>query len=217
MTGAAQIKKTAQHLLRLINDLLDMEAIDTGRMRIEPVKTEIAPLLKEVSEHMAGFSVSRNVQIEVKVQNDLFPIVIDGDRLKQVLINLLSNAVKFSRKGGLVGLTALAKGDELILEVVDHGVGIAEDDLRYIFDRFRQVDGTIRRRYGGSGVGLYLVKNLVTMMGGTVEVVSRLGEGSTFTLTFSKFGVPQPPAHDEKPAMPVPEAIADPDTAREPA
>ncbi len=217
MTGAGQIKKTAQHLLRLINDLLDMEAIDTGRMRIEPVKTDIAPLLKEVSEHMVGFSVSKNVQIEISVQGDLFPIVIDGDRLKQVLINLLSNAVKFSRKGGIVRLAASAKADELVLEVVDHGVGIAEDDLRYIFDRFRQVDGTIRRRYGGSGVGLYLVKNLVTMMGGTVEVASRLGEGSRFTLTFSRFGVPQPPADDEKPGIPVPETVADPGNVREPA
>jgi len=217
MTGAAQIKKTAQHLLRLINDLLDMEAIDTGRMRIEPVKTDIAPLLKEVTEHMEGFSVSRDVRIEVKIQGDLFPILIDGDRLKQVLINLLSNAVKFSKKGGLVRLVATAKDDELILEVVDYGVGMAEEDLRYIFDRFRQVDGTIRRRYGGSGVGLYLVKNLVTMMGGTVEVASKLGEGSTFTLTFSRFGVPPSPADDEKPVVPVPETVADPCNIREPA
>lgn len=194
LMGATQIKKTAQHLLRLINDLLDMEAIDTGRMRVEPVLTEIPALLKDVSDHMQGFAVSRNVRIEMKILNDLFPIVIDGDRLKQVLINLLSNAVKFSKKGGLVELRASATEQEIIIKVVDFGVGMAEDDLKYIFDRFRQVDGSIRRRYGGSGVGLYLVKSLVTMMGGSVEVASKVGEGSSFVITFSRYGIPETPS-----------------------
>ncbi|HNW34524.1 MAG TPA: ATP-binding protein [Candidatus Ozemobacteraceae bacterium] len=184
MTGAAQIKKTAQHLLRLINDLLDMEAIDTGRMRIEPVLTDITPLISEVMQYMQGYAISREVTIKTQLLSPLPPIVIDGDRLKQVLINLLSNAVKFSKKSGQVEFSASADDREISIRVVDHGVGIAEEDLKYIFDRFRQVDGSIRRRYGGSGVGLYLVKSLATIMGGTVEVASGLGEGSSFLATF---------------------------------
>jgi|GEM_PF-2135749 len=203
MTGAAQIKKTAQHLLRLINDLLDMEAIDTGRMRIEPVLTDITPLVSEVMQHMRGYAINRDVTIEMNLLNPLPPLVIDGDRLKQVLINLLSNAVKFSRKSGKVELFASADEREISIRVVDHGVGISEEDLKYIFDRFRQVDGSIRRRYGGSGVGLYLVKSLVTMMGGTVEVTSGLGEGSCFLATFPLPGMVAPA--DLEPASQPPE------------
>lgn len=201
LTGAAQIKKTAQHLLRLINDLLDMEAIDTGRMRIEPVLTDITPLIQEVMQHLQGYAISREVKIVAKLLTPLPAIVVDGDRLKQVLINLISNAVKFSTKGGQAELYASADDREVCIRVVDHGVGIAKEDIQYIFDRFRQVDGSIRRRYGGSGVGLYLVKSLVTMMGGDVSVDSGVGEGSTFRVTFPRPGVTPVPA---APAAPDP-------------
>ncbi|MFZ2960489.1 MAG: HAMP domain-containing sensor histidine kinase [Candidatus Ozemobacteraceae bacterium] len=185
LLGAREIKKTATHLLRLINDLLDLESIDAGRLRVDLQSVDPGSLVNEAVQHLAGFALTRQVNIEVEI-SDLPRLMLDPTRFKQVIINLLSNAIKFSQGGKTVRVSAKLNGggNDVAFSVTDKGLGIAAEDLPVIFERFRQVDGSIRRKFGGSGIGLYLVRRLSELMRGHVRVESRLGEGSSFFVDF---------------------------------
>ncbi len=115
----------------------------------------------------------------------------DSERISQVVINLLSNAIKFTESGD-VNLALKTKDDFWVIEVADSGIGIPPHALNYIFDEFRQIDGSSQRAYGGTGLGLAIVRNLCQMMNGTVQVTSKLGVGSTFTVTLPLKPVPTP-------------------------
>ncbi len=184
LTGAREIKKTGRHLLSLINDLLDIESIDTGKMRVHMQVTDPIPLIFEAIEHTSGFAGTRQVEVQAQFQPDVPAVEIDPIRFKQVMINLLSNAIKFSPEKNRVIVGAGVKGDMVEFSVQDFGRGIPLEKQPIIFERFRQVDGSIRRKFGGSGIGLYLAKNFVDRMGGDIRVVSDLGKGSTFVVRF---------------------------------
>lgn len=184
LTGAREIKKTATHLLRLINDLLDLESIDAGRMRVDLSLVDALPLAREAIQHLSGFARQKQVDIADQLPERLPKLFIDSTRFKQVLINLLSNAIKFSPAGRAVILDAKVSESEVSFSICDKGVGIAPKDLPVLFERFRQVDGSLRRKFGGSGIGLYLVKRLSEMMKAKVTVRSQLNEGSSFSVAF---------------------------------
>ncbi|HNV68384.1 MAG TPA: ATP-binding protein [Candidatus Ozemobacteraceae bacterium] len=182
LTGAREIKKTGRHLLSLINDLLDLESIDTGKMRVHLQSTDPIPLIIEAIEHTSGFAGTRQVEVQAQFEADVPHVEIDPIRFKQVMINLLSNAIKFSPEKNRVIVRAGVVGDLVEFSVQDFGRGIAPEKQPIIFERFRQVDGTIRRKFGGSGIGLYLAKNFIDRMGGDIRVVSDVGKGSTFVV-----------------------------------
>ncbi|MFL6255933.1 MAG: PAS domain S-box protein [Pyrinomonadaceae bacterium] len=180
--GVRVIEKNSQSLSRLINDLLDMSSILSGKMRIERAPVELAGVVREAADTVRPQADARSVLVEVQTGG---PAVVSGDRtrLVQVFWNLLHNAVKFSREGGRVRVRVGALDGTARVEVEDEGDGIASEFLPHVFERFRQADGSTTRVHGGLGLGLALVKSFVEAHGGSVSAESAgEGRGSRFTV-----------------------------------
>jgi len=175
------IVRNADAQKQLIDELLDISRIITGKLRLEVVPVELAPMIESIIDSMRPAADARDIQLETTLDQSVAPIFGDADRLQQVLWNLLSNAIKFTPKGGNV-LARLEQTDSnLEITISDTGQGIAAELLPYVFDRFRQSDSSSSRRHGGLGLGLAIVRQLVELHGGTVSVESPgEGEGSTF-------------------------------------
>ncbi len=176
------VRNNSERLLRLINDLLDATKIEAGKLTIRKRACEPKPLLERSTSSMTGYADEYGVSVRADVAPGLAPIVADSDRVEQILSNLLSNAVKFSHRGDEVVVRARAEGDMLRVDVADTGVGIAENDLPRLFEKFAQLEHG-RRTAPGTGLGLVITKGLVEAHGGSISVSSSLGEGSTFTFT----------------------------------
>ncbi len=176
------IEHSSNHLLGLITEILDIAKIEAGRMEIAHVPMPIQPVVMAWRESLSALTVHKNITFDLSLDPN-FPPAIHGDseRLKQIGLNLISNAVKFTEKGQ-VSVRVQASQNWWTLEVQDTGIGIPPHALGYIFDEFRQVDGTYKRAYGGTGLGLAIVRRLVEAMDGKVWATSKLGEGSIFTV-----------------------------------
>jgi PAS domain S-box-containing protein len=188
--GLAVIEKNSHALKRLINDLLDMSAILTGKMRMEELPVSLGDVVSEAIETVRPLATARDIQLDVTFhdwQNEM----VGGDRarLVQVFWNLLSNAIKFSSPGGRVKVEGQANGREAVVSVEDAGQGIAPDFLPFVFDRFRQADGSKTRAHGGLGLGLALVKSFVEAHKGNVRAESQgPGRGSRFEVRLPRLG-----------------------------
>ena len=181
---AETIQSSGNDLLTLINDILDLSKIEAGHVDIRPESVSIERIVGNLRQLFDPVAGNRGLDFEVEMSPEL-PAQIETDlqRLEQVLKNLLSNAFKFTEKGK-VGLSIRRTGDgQIAISVSDTGIGIAEDQQRSIFEAFHQADGTISRRYGGTGLGLSISRELVRLLGGSLHLRSRVGLGSTFTLT----------------------------------
>jgi signal transduction histidine kinase/DNA-binding response OmpR family regulator len=176
------IHTSGRHLLGIINDILDLSKIEAGKMEIYPELFSVGPVIESVCLVMRGMS-QQGPKLVVEVERDLPQIETDLAKFKQVLFNLLSNAVKFSPPGSPVTIRAAMSGAGVTVTVRDEGIGIDPAHHAMIFEEFRQVDSTARREFGGTGLGLALVKKFVELQGGRVSVDSRLGAGSTFSFT----------------------------------
>ncbi len=183
------VSSCAETLLTLINDILDFSKIEAGRLDIETVDFDLRNAAEEVTELLAERAESRGVSLSVLFDPEV-PPAVGGDptRIRQVLTNLIGNAVKFTEKGGGVSVTArlVERGDRhhvVRFAVADTGIGIPEEAMPRLFHAFTQADGSTTRKYGGTGLGLAICKQLVNLMGGDVEVESKVGRGSTFSFT----------------------------------
>jgi signal transduction histidine kinase/ActR/RegA family two-component response regulator len=184
MHGLEVIEKNSHSLKRLINDLLDMSAILSGKMRVEQKPVVLGKAVQEAVEMVRPYASSREVQLEMAL-DDAAGATVTGDRarLVQAFSNLLDNAVKFSRPGGRVIISCEHDKGSAIVRVEDEGRGIRSDFLPFVFERFRQEDGSKTRAHGGLGLGLALVKSFVEAHQGTIEAVSAgKGKGSCFTI-----------------------------------
>nr|MDQ3350198.1 ATP-binding protein [Acidobacteriota bacterium] len=167
----------------LINDILDITRIEAGRMPLNLTKFQIPELVAEVMAELDPIIKRSNLAVRRKMPRALPALTSDRQKVKQIVLNLLSNALKFTPAGS-VTLAAVhdAKARQLIIEVVDTGLGIAPNDQRKIFEDFRQLDSSPTRGYGGTGLGLSICRRLAQMLGGTIELESTPGKGSTFML-----------------------------------
>ncbi|HEX9986216.1 MAG TPA: response regulator [Thermoanaerobaculia bacterium] len=183
------ILQSGQHLLSIINDLLDLSKVEAGKMELLPETFQVRAGIESVCAVMRGMSVKNNVTFATDVAEDVTTIETDQAKFKQILYNLLSNAVKFSRPGSSVTIRARRleatdlTPESVSVAVIDRGIGIAPEHLAIIFREFQQVDSATSRQYGGTGLGLSLVKKFVELQGGSVAVQSVVGEGSEFTFT----------------------------------
>ncbi|CAN5675878.1 hypothetical protein BH23GEM3_BH23GEM3_05050 [soil metagenome] len=171
----------SQHLLELVNDVLDLAKIEAGKMptHLEPVDLEL--LVREISLTIEPMVRSKNLEYRVLTEPSLPKLETDPTKVKQILLNLLSNAVKFTHSGHVEIRTRRAEtGTGVEIVVSDTGIGIGAEDMPKIFEDFRQADQSSTREYGGTGLGLSITKNLLHLLGGTVRVDSSPGEGSTF-------------------------------------
>jgi signal transduction histidine kinase len=176
------IYDNGQQLLGLINDILDLAKIEAGHMHLDLIPIDVDALLNEVKTANAVQVLSKSIQLHVDVAPGLPPVLADRLRLMQVLNNLVSNAVKFTNEGDVWLKGYRAPDGRICLAVADSGIGIAEQDVAAIFDKFSQVDGSFTRRARGTGLGLAITQHLVEMHDGTIDVESDLGTGSVFTV-----------------------------------
>jgi signal transduction histidine kinase len=174
------ILDNSRHLVRLLNDLLDLARSDAGRLTIHPVPTEAGPLVEDAVRTLRAQTEAAGQALECEVEPGLPRIEVEPDRIRQVLVNLLTNAHEYCPEGASIRVTAARAGDEVELAVSDDGPGMPEEQLDHIFDRFTRGDAGLTQRVGGTGLGLAISKSLVELHGGTIGAVSSPGEGSTF-------------------------------------
>ena len=182
-----KIESASDHLLNVINDILDLSKIEAGKLQIEEAPVAINSLLVNIRSIMSGRVHSKGLQL--KVESDAFPSGLQGDptRLQQAVLNFVSNAIKFT-DAGTVTLRAIKQAEtaeEVLVrfEVKDTGIGIAPDSQTRLFSAFEQADSSTTRKYGGTGLGLVITRRLAELMGGEAGVVSVPGAGSTFWFT----------------------------------
>lgn len=192
-----RVQASGEHLLGLINDILDLSKIEAGRMTLHLEPCNLENLLKGVMSTATGLIKDKPIILQQEIAPDLPTIQIDATRIRQVLLNLLSNAAKFTDKGTIT-LQAIFQHPTIIIRVTDTGIGIPADKLESIFDEFRQVDDGSARSYEGTGLGLAICKRLVQMHHGHLSVESTPGLGSTFSFTL-------PTPHSCPDATPIPE------------
>lgn len=185
----AQVMQTsARHLLQVINDILDLAKVESGKIDFKPEEVDLAQVVNETTAIVGGLAVKGKVQLTVDVDPTLGLVHLDPLRLKQVLYNYLSNAIKFTNEGGRVVVRVRPEeGQRFRIEVEDTGIGIKPEDEHRLFIEFQQLDATSAKKFAGSGLGLALTKRLVEAQGGTVGMRSVFGSGSTFFATLPQF------------------------------
>lgn len=175
-----RILTCARHLLRIINDVLDLSRIEAGKLELRPEPVSISLLVAEACDSLATVAAEKHIRIEPSITAQL-DAVVDPGRLKQIIYNYLSNALKFTTEGGAVTVAAKPEGSgNFLLEVTDTGMGISEADQARLFTNFHQLDSGKAKRFQGTGLGLSLTKRIVEAQGGQVGVRSEVGKGSTF-------------------------------------
>ena len=178
-----RIDSNSQHLLALINDILDITRIEAGRMPLNLSSFKIAALVEEVMSELEPIIKRSNLSVRATMPRTLPPLKSDRQKVKQIVLNLLSNALKFTPAGSVkITATYDAKDRAIAIAVADTGVGIGPDDRVKVFEDFRQLDSSPARGYGGTGLGLSICRRLSQMLGGTIDLESEVGKGSTFTL-----------------------------------
>lgn len=173
--------RNSRRLLRLVNQLLDLQRLDAGRMQPKFRPCNLIDFVTQVVDSFRPYCDKKQVALQTEL-NDCPPVYLDLERFDKVLYNLLSNAIKFTPANGSITVSLQHVGDYCLLKVRDTGIGIRPDQIPYLFERFRQADGSASRSHEGSGLGLALVKELVELHGGKVSVDSTYGEGTLFTI-----------------------------------
>jgi|JI8StandDraft_2_1071088.scaffolds.fasta_scaffold04467_7 hypothetical protein len=190
--------ESADHLLRILNDILDLSQLESGRLVLAPAAVDLRAMLRDVESLMRPQALRKHLALHLGVEPSVPErAMLDGTRVKQVLFNLLSNGLKFSERGAVVldlRCIAAPRGRELVFVVTDTGIGMDEATLARLFRRFSQGDESRSRRYGGTGLGLQISRDLARRMGGDITVHSRPGEGSVFSFSVPLVEAPVEPA-----------------------
>jgi len=182
MTDINAIQRNSQHLLSLVNDVLDLSQVEAGHMALSREWVDPQNIIQSAAAVARGLFDSKGLYLSLDLQEGLPQVFCDQTRIRQVIINLLSNAGRFTTRGGVV-IKAGLDGSNLVISVTDTGPGIAEEDRKRIFEPFQQLDSSIRRLYGGSGLGLTISKQFIELHGGKMWLESQVGMGTTFSFT----------------------------------
>ena len=189
--GLSRIQGAAQHLLALINDILDLAKIEAGRMPLHLDDVTVGDIITEISQQIEPLVKKKSLTFNVEIPSSGLTLHTDRTKVKQILLNLLSNAVKFTHHGG-IWITVSKDEEDLRFDVRDTGIGIRASDLESIWEDFRQVDQSRTREFGGTGLGLSITRKLVDALGGHVFAESVYGKGSTFTVILPVRSVVRP-------------------------
>ncbi|MEG4068066.1 ATP-binding protein [Microcoleus sp. Pol11C2] len=192
------IERNAKSQAQLIEDILDVSRIITGKLRLRVRPVNLVPVVESAIESVHLAAEAKSIRLQSVLDSEAGPLLGDADRLQQVVWNLLSNALKFTPKDGRVQISLQRVNSHVEITVSDTGAGISSDFLPFVFDRFSQHDSTTTRSYGGLGLGLAIVRQLVELHGGTVTVVSPgVGQGTTFTVKLPVMIIHLPPSDRE--------------------
>jgi two-component system phosphate regulon sensor histidine kinase PhoR len=179
------IRKNAERMHRLIDDILELSSIEAGKITVEPKPTNLSKMIDEVFTNLGGKARERKIKLKNEVARDV-SVLADPVRLEQMLTNLVDNAVKFNRENGSVRVSRRQTDTHDLVSVEDAGEGISAEHLNRIFERFYRTDKARSREIGGTGLGLAIVKHLARLHGGEVSVASTIGKGSVFTIELSR-------------------------------
>jgi len=188
------ILDNTRHLVRLLNDLLDLARSDAGRLTIKPAPTDVASLLEDPVRTMLSQTEAKNQSLTQEIAPGLPQVDVDRDRIRQVLVNLLTNAHEYCPEGASIRAIATGDGAGVQLAVSDNGPGMAPDQLEHIFERFTRGDAGLTQHVGGTGLGLAISKSLVELHGGRIIAEAVPGQGSTFRVWLPALPATQPPA-----------------------
>jgi signal transduction histidine kinase len=188
----------------MIDELIDLSRLDARSMVLRRVPTDVAALLREIGADFQEEFRRRELRFSLRLPPNLPPLVCDPDKLRQVFTNLVGNALKFSPDGGEIELGAEDRGEEFLLTCRDTGIGIPAAERERIFEKFYQVDSSATRRFGGAGLGLSIVREIVLLHGGQIWVESTPGHGSTFFVSLPKNPPPSGVTPSAGPGRPVP-------------
>jgi signal transduction histidine kinase len=177
------VQSSARHLLALINDVLDISKIVAGQLTLSITPFDLRTSIEKMVKLVSPQAENKRIDLKLDIADDITTAIMDQRRLEQVILNLLNNAVKFTEKGH-VFISCRIEDDQYCLSVSDTGIGIQPEQLQIIFEPFKQIDSGLTRKYEGTGLGLSICKKLIEMMGGSIAVESRWGQGSTFTIRF---------------------------------
>jgi PAS domain S-box-containing protein len=176
------IRQNCNRLVRLVNNLIDITRIDAGYFELYPEETNIVSVVEEITLSVSQYVQSKGLSLVFDTEIEEKIVCCDADKMERIMLNLLSNAVKFTKPGGNIMVRVLDADIIVEIRVSDTGIGIPIEKQAMIFERFYQADPSLTRNHEGSGIGLSLVKSLVEMQGGSIEVESVYGEGSTFII-----------------------------------
>ncbi len=176
------IKQNCYRLMKLINNLLDTTKLDSGYLKLNLVNYNIVNLIEEITLSVTSYAESKGINIIFDTNVEEKIIAVDTDKIERIILNLLSNSIKFTNPGGNIFVNVKDCGENVYVHVKDTGVGIPSDKLESIFERFFQVDKTLKKNKEGTGIGLHLVKSFVEMHNGTVHIKSELGQGTEFII-----------------------------------
>ncbi|HEV7906075.1 MAG TPA: ATP-binding protein [Pyrinomonadaceae bacterium] len=177
------MERNTQNLIELVNDLLDAAKLESGSLQLELAPTDVRALIHEICEPLEPLASEKGITLTEELPAELPPAQADRAKLRRVIVNLLSNALKFTPKGGRVSVRAELAGAEMRVAVTDTGVGIAAADIPLLFDKYEQARHRATRGEKGTGLGLYITRQLVELHGGDIHVESEVGRGSTFSFT----------------------------------
>lgn len=178
------IRQNCLRLLRLINNIIDVTKIESGFIEKNLHNGNIVSIVEDIVLSVSEYIENKGISIQFDTEIEERIIAYDADKIERIILNLLSNAVKFTKPGGDITVNIYDRCDSIEISIRDSGIGIPEDKLDSVFERFRQVDMSLTREYEGSGIGLSLVKSLVEMQGGSINVVSEYGKSSEFIINF---------------------------------
>jgi len=190
---ATDVFDSGRHLLDLINDILDVSRLDSGRLELNCNPFSVAEAVRTVTEAMRPDITAAGLSLDVDIPEGLPDFDADERRIKQIAMKLLSNAIKFTRRGGRITVRAERNdGSGLTVSVADTGIGMAPDDISRAVESFQQIDSDLNRKYPGSGLGLPLSKAMIELHGGTLSIESALGKGTavSFSLPFERCVLP---------------------------
>ena len=179
--------KSVERMIHIVEDLEQITKLEARAIQVELQKADIIPIAREVMEILELKAKKKNIRLQFK-KDPIYPIYVmcDPEKIKQVLINLFVNAIKYGKENGYASISFEKMDDKILIEVEDNGIGIKEEHLPRLFERFYRADKGRSREYGGTGLGLSIVKHLIEAHGGFVNVRSSLNEGSAFSFTLKQ-------------------------------
>ncbi|MDP4091585.1 MAG: HAMP domain-containing sensor histidine kinase [Bacillota bacterium] len=177
------LKQNCFRLVRMVNNVLDMTKIDSGYLKLNLKNENLVSIVENITMSVVEYAASLGVNIVFDTDVEEKIMAFDSDNMERIVLNLLSNAVKFTPEGKCIYVTVLDKGDKVNISIRDEGEGIPPEKQQFIFNRFIQADNSYRKKRTGTGIGLSLVKSLVELHGGTIELISEMGRGSEFIIT----------------------------------
>jgi signal transduction histidine kinase len=180
------VQTSSRHLLALINDVLDISKIEAGQLTLSVSTFDLRASVEKTVQLVTPLAEKNGLDLSAEISKDVGMVTSDQRRLEQIILNLLNNAVKFTEKGE-IRVTCRAIGAQYELAVSDTGIGIDPTEISHLFQPFHQIDTGLSRKREGTGLGLSICRKLIVLMGGSIDVKSRFGRGSTFTVRFPKF------------------------------